>query len=114
MSGTRSAAPRDQQPRGVADQPGRLGLGADHEARRVDQRDDRQPEGVAELQEARRLVGGVAGDRAGHVARVVGDEAERAALDPRQRGHHLRREALAQEGHRAGVGERLDRSAPTA
>ena len=35
-------------------------------------------------------------------------DAERAPLDPRQRGHHLRREALAQEGDRALVGERLD------
>ena len=92
----------------MADQAGRLGLGPDHEPRGVDQRDDRQAEGVAELQEARRLVGGVAGDRAGHVAGVVGDHAERAALDPGQRGDHLRREALAQEGDRALVGERLD------
>ena len=33
---------------------------------------------------------------------------ERPALDPRQGGHHLGREALAQEGDRALVDERLD------
>ena len=79
----------DQQAGGVADQAGRLGLGADHHPRGVDQRDDGQAEGVAELQEAGRLVGGVAGDRAGHVAGVVGDHAERATLDAGEGGDHL-------------------------
>ena len=101
----------DEQPRAVADEPGRLGLGADHHPGGVDQRDHRQPEGVAELQVAGGLVGAVGGDRAGEAHRVVGDHAHRPALDPRQRGQHLGREALAQHGHRAGVGEALDRGA---
>ena len=36
-------------------------------------------------------------------------DADGAALEPRERGDHLGRERLAQEGHRAGVGEPLDR-----
>jgi hypothetical protein len=49
---------------------------ADHEAGRVAERDDGQVEGVAELHEARRLVGGVGVDGAGQVERVVGDDAD--------------------------------------
>ena len=70
--------------------------------------DHGQAEGVAELDQARRLVGRVAGDGAGHVAGVVGDDSDRAALDPGQRGNHLGGEARPQERHRALVGERLD------
>ena len=75
---------------------------------RVAEKEDRQVERVAELHEARGLVGAVAVDRAGEVERVVGDDAERAALDARQRGDHAGAEAAAQLEHRAAVGERLD------
>jgi hypothetical protein len=44
----------------------------------------------------------------GHEARVVGDDPDRPALDVHERGDHLAREALAQERHRALVGERLE------
>ena len=73
---------------------------------RVAQEQDRQVERVAELHEARRLVGAVAVDRAGEMRRVVGDDAERPALDARERGHHAGAEAAPQLEHRAGVGER--------
>ena len=58
---------------------------------RVAEEQHRQVEGVAELHEARRLVGAVGVDRAGEVRRVVGDDAERPALDARERGHHAAR-----------------------
>ena len=41
----------------------------------------RDVEGVAQLHEARRLVGAVAVDRAAEVHRVVGDDADGPALD---------------------------------
>ena len=69
---------------------------ADHEARRVAERDDRQVEGVAELDEARRLVGGVGVDRAAEVVRVVRDQAERPALDADERGDDSEPEVRAQ------------------
>ena len=56
---------------------GLLRLRPDHEARRVAERDDRQAERVAQLHEARRLVGAGPVDRARQVHRVVGDQPER-------------------------------------
>ncbi len=97
-----------EQPRTVADEPGRLRLRPDHHPRRVDQRDQRQAEGVAKLHETGGLVGGVAVDGARKMHRVVGDDPERPPVDPHERRHHRRAEALAEEGGRALVGERLD------
>ena len=48
-------------------------------------RDHGQAVRVAELQEARRLVGGVGVDRTAEVHRVVGEHADRPALDARER-----------------------------
>ena len=67
----------DEHAAHVAHQRGLLGLRPDHEARRVAQQQDRQVERVAQLHEARRLVGGVGVDRAAEVRRVVGDDADR-------------------------------------
>ena len=67
---------------------GLLGLGADHDPGRVAQEQDRQVVGVAQLQEAGGLVGAVGVDGAAEVGRVVGDDAERPALDPDERGDH--------------------------
>ena len=58
-----------------------LGVGPDHEAGRVAEEQHRQPEGVAHADEARRLVGAVGVDRAAEVRGVVGDDAERPAVD---------------------------------
>ena len=63
----------DEQAAAVAHQPGLLDLGADHDAGRVAQNEERDVEGVAQLHEARGLVGAVAVDGAGEVGRVVGD-----------------------------------------
>ena len=70
--------------------------------------DDRHVEGVAELHEARGLVGAVGVDGAAEVRRVVGDDADRPPLDADQRGHHAAAEVAAQLQHRALVGQRLD------
>jgi len=100
--------PGHQQPGGVTNQSRRLGLPADHVPRSVDERDDRQPEGVAQLKEAGCLVGGLAGERSGAVTGVVGDHTDRPALDPRKGRDELWAEALAKNGHRPLVGQRLD------
>ena len=65
----------------MADQPGALGLGPHHEPGRVAQEQHGQVMGVAQLQEPRRLVGAPGVDGAGEVQRVVGHDAQRAALD---------------------------------
>ncbi len=67
---------------------------------------DRQVERVAQLHEARRLVAGVGVDRAAQVARVVGDQPERPALDAHQRGDDADAEVGPQFEHRALVGQR--------
>ncbi len=53
-----------------------LGRRADHEAGRVAQEQHGQLERVAQLHEARRLVGAVGVDRAAQVGRIVGDHPE--------------------------------------
>ena len=66
-------------------------------------------ERVAALQEPRRLVGGGRVDRTTEVRRVVGDDADRPALDPRQRGDRcLAPKPASQFEHRAGVAQRVD------
>ena len=52
-----------------------------------------QIESVAQLHEARGLVGAVGVDCAAEVGGVVGDDAERPAVDSRERGEHPRAEA---------------------
>ena len=78
-----------------------LGIGTDHEAGRVAQRERWQAEGVAQLHEARGLVGAVGVDRAAQVRRIVGDHAERPPFDAGERRHHAGAEAGAQLQHRA-------------
>jgi hypothetical protein len=68
-----------------------LDLRADHEAGRVDERDDRQAVGIAELHEAGGLVGRVGVDRAAEMRRVAGQDADRSPFDPGERGHRRRR-----------------------
>ena len=61
-----------------------------------------------QLQEARGLVGAVGVDRAAEVGGVVGDDAERPALDPGERGDHPVTQPAPQLEHRAGVAQRVD------
>ena len=76
---------------------------ADHEAGRVAEEQQGQLERVAELHEARRLVGPVGVDRPAQVGRMVGHHPERAAVDAGQRGDDTRPEAAAQLQHRVLV-----------
>ena len=76
-------------------------LRADHEARGVAERDDRDVEGVAQLHEARGLVASRGPDGAAEMARVVGDQAERPALDAQQRGDQAGSELAPQFQHAA-------------
>ena len=55
--------------------------GAGEEARAVDEGDDRHVERVAQADEAGDLVGGVDVQRAGHVAGLVGDDADRITVE---------------------------------
>jgi hypothetical protein len=66
----------DEHPADVPHLAARLDLGPDHEAGRVDQRDDRQAVRVAELHEARRLVAGIGVDRAAEMRRVAREDAD--------------------------------------
>ena len=90
---------------------GLLHLRADHHARRVAQRHHWNIEGVAKLDEARRLVGAVGIDRAAEMMRVVGDQPERPTLNAQERRDHAHTEARAQFEHRSGVGQRIDDAA---
>src|SRR5699024_6918002 len=66
---------------------------------------------VTQLQEAGDLVGAIGVDGTTQVGRVIGDEPHGASLHPYQRGDHTRAETTAQFQDRAGVGDRVDRTA---
>ena len=88
-----------------------LGLGADHEARLVDEVRHRQAELVAQVDEAHELVRGVAGQPAAVVLRIGGQHADRAAVEPRQRADQRAPVARAELEHRAAVEHRLEHAA---
>ena len=93
----------------VADHAPPLEVAAGLEAGRVDERDDRQVERVAPRDEAGRLARRLDVERARAVRRLVGDDADRPAVERRERGHEVRRVPGAQLEARAGV-ERRRRS----
>jgi hypothetical protein len=95
----RAEAPHDGRP---------LRRGPDHEAGRVDQRDDRQPVGLAPPEEDRGVVGGVAVDRPAQLQRVTGQQPDRAPADAGQRGPHAGAEPGPQLEHAARIAEALD------
>ena len=84
---------------------GLLGFGADHDARRVAEREQRDAVGIAQAHEIRRLAGGRAVDRAGQAARVVGEHPQSLALDPDERGDEIGRVGGAEFGHRIRIRE---------
>ena len=92
----------------MPDQRRLLVFRADHVAGRIAQEQQRDVVRVAQLHEARCLVGAVGVDRAAEVHRVVGDHADRPAVDPRQHGDDAGAEAGAQLERRAGIDERVD------
>ena len=70
----------------MADDPGVLDLRADHEAGHVLEEDERDVEGVAEVDEARRLVGGVVVEDPGQLLGLVGDDPDRLAAEAGEAG----------------------------
>ena len=75
---------RVQHLRAVADDPRLLDLGPDHEPGDVHQVDERDAERVAEVDEPRRLVGGVVVEDPAELLGLVGDDPGRTAAEPRQ------------------------------
>ena len=63
------------------------------ETRHIDQREQRNVEGIAEADEARGFVGGIDVERARQHVGLVGDDADRAALQAAEADHDVRREA---------------------
>ena len=98
--------------RPVADDPLALDRGADHEAGHVGEEEQRHVEGVAGLDEARRLVGRVDEEHAALLARLVGDDADDAAVEPAVADDQLLRPALVDLEEGVGVEQR--RRAPRA
>ena len=89
-------------------QRGLFDFGADHDAGTVAQEQQRDVERVAQLHEARRLVGAGTVDGAGEMRRIVRDHADRPTLDANERRDDAVAETAADLEHRVGVGERVD------
>ena len=83
-----------------------LDLGADHEAGHVGQEQQRDVEGVAGPDEAGRLVGRVDEQDAAALLGLVGDDPDRAAVEPRVADDQLLRPALLHLEEGAGVHQR--------
>ena len=80
------------QLRAAADDAVPLLVGAGQEAGHVDEGQHRDVEGVAGAHEAGGLLGGVDVEAAGELHRLVGDDADRAALDAAEADEDVRRE----------------------
>ena len=101
----------DEHAAGVAHHGGLFFLGADHEARGVAEADHGHTESIAQLHEARRLVGAGGVDGAAEHFRVVGDQAQGPALHAHEGGDHAGGEVRAQLDHGIGVGEHVNQVA---
>ena len=98
-------APLEHQLGAAPAEAGAFGTRADREARHVDEGDDGQAESVAERDEMRTLVAGVAVDHAAEPQRLVGHEADRPSAQPRQCRHHVAGKRRLQLEQRAGIGQ---------
>jgi len=106
--GNRERRSGEEEPARVADERRCLGIGPDHDSRRVAEEEHWQPERLAQLQETRGLVSAVARDRPREVHRIVGHDTDGMALDSRQDGDHAASEAGSHLERRSGVGDDLD------
>ncbi len=86
-------------------------LGARHEARHVHKGDNRNVETVAEADKARRLAGGVNIQHAGQRHRLVGDKADRGALNAAEATENVGAEFRADLEEVAFIGHFLDQLA---
>ena len=91
----------------MADHPPPLEVLAGVEAGRVDQRQDREVERVAERDEASGLLRGGDVECAGEIHRLVGDDADRSASDRREGGDDIAGEPAADLEQRVLVDDRL-------
>ena len=80
----------------MADDSAPFLVGAGQVAGHIHQGDERDVEGVAEPDEARRLVAGVDVERPRLMHRLVGYDAHRVAVKPRESGNDVRREQREQ------------------
>ncbi len=101
----------DIEPAAVAHERGALGLGAHHVARRIAERQHRDVEGIAQLQEARGLVGGIGVDRAPQHHRIVREQAQRPSFDANKRCDHVGAEVAPQFQNRTLVRDQIDHPA---
>jgi hypothetical protein len=76
----------DEHAAGMAQHPLRLRHRPNHEARRVDQRDQWMPGGIGQLHETRQLVATGHVERPGQVAWVGSRDRHRMSAEPRQHG----------------------------
>jgi hypothetical protein len=106
--GDRRVGGREQHLGAVADDPRLLDPGADHEPGHVDEVHERDPERVAEVDEARGLVGGVVVEDPTEVARLVGDDPGGPAAEARQAGDDRPRPASLEVEPRAVVDDPAD------
>ena len=90
------------------DHAGSLLLGAGHVAGGVDQHDERDPERVALGDEPSALLRGVGVDDPAEVARLVGDDRDRAAFEPGEPGHEVARPTGRGLEQFAAVDDRAD------
>ena len=81
---------------------------AGQEAGHVDEGEHREVEGVAGAHEARGLLAGVDVEGAGELGRLVGDDADRAALDPAEADQDVGREQRLHLEELAVVDDVLD------
>ncbi len=92
----------------MADDPGPLHLGADHEPGHVGKKEDGDVVGVAHEDEAGRLVGGVAEEHAPLVHRVVGDDAHDMPVEAGEAGGQLGGEEGLELEEGVGIDEAVD------
>ena len=94
--------------RAVADDARVLLVDARQEARDVDERQERDVEGIAEADKARRLVGRIDVEAARHDLRLVGDDADDLAVEARVADDDVRRKELLDLEELAVIDERAD------
>ena len=92
----------------MADDAGPLDLRTDHEAGHVGQEDERHVERVAQPDEPRRLVGRVDEQHSPEMLRVVRDDPDRHAVEPREPDDQLPRPQRLQLEERVVVDERVE------
>ena len=101
--GTRRLQADVDRAHALAQRRRRLGVAADHEARHVDEEDERDVEAVAQLDEVGLLARGLHVHGAAVDHRVVGDDADDLAVHAREHGDQRLAEGRLDLEHRAAI-----------